>query len=187
MAFSAVLDTCVLYPFSLCDMLLRLADRELYDLYWSRRILLELERTLLGHGLTPRQATWRVGQMRRAFPAAEVPAAAVGRLEHRMLNHPKDRHVLATAVVSRADAIVTFNLRHFTSEALDSYEMEVLHPDQFLVGLHDLDGDQVQAEIDAQSAALRRPPVSRSDLILMLERAGVPKFAARLRERPSSA
>jgi len=35
MAFGAVLDTCVLYPFSLCDILLRLADRELYDPYWS--------------------------------------------------------------------------------------------------------------------------------------------------------
>ena len=68
MAFGAVLDTCVLYPFSLCDILLRLADRELYDPHWSGRILEELARTLVEHGLTRAQASHRVDQMRRASP-----------------------------------------------------------------------------------------------------------------------
>ncbi|HEY4027419.1 MAG TPA: PIN domain-containing protein [Candidatus Dormibacteraeota bacterium] len=77
MAFGAVLDTCVLYPFSLCDLLLRFADRELYDPYWSGRILDELARNLLGRGLKPSQTDYRVEQMRRTFPAAEVSAIAV--------------------------------------------------------------------------------------------------------------
>jgi predicted nucleic acid-binding protein len=107
MAFGVVLDTCVLYPFSLCDLLLRLADRELYDPFWSDRILDELARNLAEAGLTAEQVAWRISQMRQAFPAAEVPADAVARLEPAMANHPKDRHVLAAAVASGADAIVT--------------------------------------------------------------------------------
>jgi hypothetical protein len=181
MAFGVVLDACVLYPFSLCDILLRLADRELYDPHWSGRILEELARNLIENGLTPQQASYRVGQMRRAFPAAEVLASLVARLEPQMPNDAKDRHVLAAAVGSPAEAVVTFNLRHFTADACDPYGIEVLHPDRFLVDLHDLDAATVQAEISAQAAALRRPPVSRSELIGMLEGAGVPNFAACIR------
>jgi hypothetical protein len=186
MALGVVLDTCVLYPFSLCDVLLRLADRELYDPFWSGQILEELTRNLVEHGLTPDQAGHRVGQMRRAFPAAEVPANPIARLEPHMTNQAKDRHVLAAAVASPAEAVVTFNLRHFAVDACDPHDIEALHPDQFLVGLYDLDPWRVRAEISAQAAALRRPPVSRSELITMLERAGLPNFTACLREAPSS-
>jgi predicted nucleic acid-binding protein len=180
MAFGAVLDTCVLYPFSLCDILLRLADRELYDPYWSGRVLEELARNLVGHGLTPAQAGHRIEQMRRSFPDAEIAGAAVARLEPAMTNDPKDRHVLAAAVASRVDAVVTFNVRDFAAEACGPYDVDVLHPDRFLVDLYELDPSTVEAEITAQAAALRRPPVTRGDLARMLDRAGAPVFADRL-------
>lgn len=180
MAFGVVLDTSVLYPYSLCDLLLRLADRELYDPYWSDRILAELERNLLGLGLTAEQVAWRIGHMQRAFPEAMVPADAVARLESAMTNDAKDRHVLAAAVASPAEAVVTFNLRHFQPEACEPHDIEPLHPDEFLVTLYDLDPPTVSAEVGAQAAALTRPPMSRSQLIEILRRAGVPAFAARL-------
>jgi predicted nucleic acid-binding protein len=187
MPFGAVLDTCVLYPFSLCDLLLRLADRELFDPYWSGRILEELARNLVERRLTPDQAAHRIEQMCRTFPAAEVSALAVARLEPRMTNEQKDRHVLAAAVVANADAIVTFNLRDFAADACDPHRLEVLHPDQFLIDLHDLDPAAVEDEITAQAAALRRPPVAPAELAGMLERAGVSRFAARLRRAISAA
>ena len=181
MAFGAVLDTCVLYPFSLCDVLLRLAARELYDPFWSGRILEELARNLIEHGLTSAQTGYRIDQMRRAFPGAEVAGGAVVQLEPLMTNQSKDRHVLAAAVASGADTIVTFNVRDFVPDAFDQFDIEVLHPDRFLVDLHDLDRPAVEAEITAQARALRKPPVSRSDLVGMLERSGVPAFADRLK------
>jgi predicted nucleic acid-binding protein len=160
MPFGAVLDACVLYPFSLCDLLLRLADRELYDLYWSRRILDELARNLVRRGLTHDQAAYRMERMRAAFPNAEVSDVAVARLEPQMTNDQKDRHVLAAAIVADADAIVTFNLRHFPADACGPFGVEVLHPDTLLADLHDLDREVVEDEIFAQASALRRPPVS---------------------------
>lgn len=131
--------------------------------------------------MTPAQASHRIGNMRRAFPAAEVSPAAIARLVPRMTNEPKDRHVLAAAVASSTGAVVTFNLRHFPVDACESFGVEAVHPDRFLAGLHDLDAGAVVAAIRAQAAALRRPPVSAAELIAMLERAGVPDFAARLR------
>jgi len=187
MGFGVVLDTCVLYPMSLCDALLRLAERELFDPYWSDRILGELRRALRDGGLTEDQAEGRIRRMRRAFPAAEVSAPAIARLEAAMTNDPKDRHVLAAAVVSPADAIVTRNVRHFAHDACAPYDIEVVHPDRFLLQLHDLDPRTVEATIAAQAAALTRPPITRSELATMLERAGVPAFARRLQPAPATA
>jgi predicted nucleic acid-binding protein len=56
MAFSAVLDTNVLYRFSLRDTLLRLAELELYTPLWSARIFKEMARNLVEHQITEQQA-----------------------------------------------------------------------------------------------------------------------------------
>lgn len=50
MSFAAVLDASVLYPLPLRDTLLRVAETELYDPYWSERILDEVARNLVAHG-----------------------------------------------------------------------------------------------------------------------------------------
>jgi hypothetical protein len=47
MPFAAVLDASVLYPLPLRDTLLRVAEIELYDPYWSQRILDEVARNLI--------------------------------------------------------------------------------------------------------------------------------------------
>lgn len=60
MAFGVVLDTCVLYPLSIADILMRLAERELYDLFWSERILKDLERVMQENGASAKQAAYRV-------------------------------------------------------------------------------------------------------------------------------
>ncbi len=44
----------------------------------------------------------------------------------------KDRHVLAAAIHSSCDAIITFNLRHFPVELMGKYDIEVQHPDDFI-------------------------------------------------------
>lgn len=181
MTFGAVLDACVLYPFSLCDTLLRLAERELYDPYWSDRILEELRRNLVRNRVTVAQAEHRIDLMRRAFPEAAVPERAIAQLEAAMTNEAKDRHVLAAAVASQAEAIVTFNLRDFPEDACAVHDIEPIGADEFLVMLHDLDPKIVEAEVDAQAKALLRPPVTRSELLAMLARAGVPRFAERIR------
>ena len=54
------------------------------------------------------------------------------------LPDPNDRHVVAAAIIGRADVIVTANLRDFPSEALDRYNIEAQHPDEFIRHLIDL-------------------------------------------------
>jgi hypothetical protein len=46
--------------------------------------------------------------------------------------------VLATAVISNAQAIVTLNLKDFPPEACEPLAIEPLHPDRFLLDLYGL-------------------------------------------------
>ena len=48
------------------------------------------------------------------------------------LPDPDDRHVLAAAIHCGADAIVTFNGRDFPPSVRERYNVEVLHPDDFI-------------------------------------------------------
>jgi len=179
--FSAVLDANVLYPFSLRDTLLRLAELELYTPLWSERILEEMRRNLIERQITEDQADRLIAAMRRAFEEAEVDAPEIERLEPAMTNEPNDRHVLAAAVAAGSELIVTFNLDDFPADACEPLGVEATHPDDFLLDLHDRSPQGVRAALDQQAADLN-PPWPLEQLLEALEVAGVPRFAGTLRD-----
>jgi hypothetical protein len=185
MAFKAVLDACALYPFSLRDTLLRLADVELYDAYWSGRILEEVRTNLVKRGVaTDAQAAGLVAAMTAAFPGCSAPEEQVAALEPAMTNDSKDRHVLAAAKAVGAEAIVTFNLGDFPEEACLPLGVEAIHPDDFLLILWGIDPEAVIGVLKEQAADLQRPPMTLEELLTSLHRA-VPKFADAVRDAVS--
>ena len=97
----------------LADTLLRLAaGPRLYLPKWTDEIMAELSRNLVANfGLSEEQAGYRESEIRRHFPEAWVDGYQD--LIPAMTNEPKDRHVLAAAVRSQAEVIVTYNRRDF--------------------------------------------------------------------------
>jgi predicted nucleic acid-binding protein len=154
--YVAVLDACVLVPAALRDTLLRLAETpRLYLPKWSDEILAEVERTLIGQlKKTPEQAAHLTAELKRAFPEALV--REYKSVEPALTNHPKDRHVLAAAIRSSAQAIVTFNLKHFPVDGLRQYDVEPLHPDEFLVNQFYLDEALIATKFTEQATAIGR-------------------------------
>ncbi|MDR1187954.1 MAG: PIN domain-containing protein [Bifidobacteriaceae bacterium] len=128
---TAVLDACVLVPIALCDVLLELADAQLFKPLWSETILAETRRTLVRkRGLPVERAERRLAHMRTAQPDALVTG-----FEHlitAMTNDPKDRHVLAAAVRARSKMIVTENLADFPPESVTPHGISVITADVFL-------------------------------------------------------
>ena len=181
MPFAVVLDTCVLYPAHLRDTLLRLAERGLYQALWSADIIEELRRNLVENGFGGEAVDHLCAEMRGAFPDAEVSGYLS--LLDSMTCDPKDRHVLAAAVRSNAAAVVTFNLDDFPDSSVDRYEIDVIHPDRFLLDLLDLAPSIVIAELEQQAAAHRRDPKTLSGLLDALGRAGVPSLGEEVRCR----
>lgn len=176
------LDANVLYPRPLRDTLLRVAETELYGVYWSERILDEVTRNLVADGrATDEQSRRLTDAMTAAFEGAAVPQDAIDHIEPGMTNEPEDRHVLAAAVAARADAVITLNLKDFPADACEPLGIDVLHPDTLLLHLHALDPAEVCVAIERQAAALRRPPLSLPELLDRLA-VTVPRFAATLRK-----
>lgn len=144
---------------------------------WSARILDEAERSLIADGRVSIEGAHRLrSKMAEAFDGACVGAAAIAGLESAMTNDPKDRHVLAAAVASQAQAVITMNLKDFPEAASAPYGIEILHPDEFLMVLYGLDAELAVDIITSQAGALRNPPLTVEALLDKLA-VTVPIFA----------
>lgn len=180
MPYTALLDTCVLFPPTLADTLLQLAAADLYRPLWSEDVLTELKRNAGAH-IGAAAIGRRVERMQAAFADAEVTGYAP--LIDAMTNDTKDRHVLAAAVRGTADVLVTFNQADFPAPALEPWGVRVQHPDDFLLDQFSL-APQITLECLGQQAARNaRPPSSVSDLLARLGgRLDCPRFAAEVRK-----
>lgn len=184
MLYAAVLDTCVLYPATLRDALLSLAEAGLYRPLWTEDILQELHEALVrrpGPG-SVQERREQVDRLLMTMRAAFEDAMVTGHdpLVATMTNDPKDRHVLAAWVRGGAAAIVTFNLSDFPDHATKPLAIEAIHPEEFLLDQLDLDPDRVRAVMREHVGRNRRPPVSIEQLAETLTRSGLPRFAAEL-------
>jgi len=132
MGFVVLLDVCVLYPAPLRDFLLRLAVTGLFAAKWTDRIHDEWIRNLLMQrpGLAEKLPRTRE-LMNRAVPDALVTGYE-DLIENLELPDPDDRHVLAAAIRTGAQAIITFSLRDFPEAYLEPYDVEAIHPDKFI-------------------------------------------------------
>lgn len=94
---------------------------------------------------------------------------------------PKDRHVLAGAVVAHADVLVTRNVRDFPPAALAPHGIVLKTPDDYLSGaITDDPAGQVKSALTTMMGDYQRPPKRFGELADRL-RQGAPRFAAYLR------
>ena len=166
--FKVVLDACVLYPFTLRDVLLQAAAQDLYQICWSETILDEALRNLVADGrMTEQNAARLLAVMRRAFPEAQVTDHEA--LIPSMRNDEKDRHVVAAAVKAGAQLIVTSNTRDFYDLPLG---IDVQTPDEFLSSLFDLDPPRMIGVLETLSRRYRAPPMEISRIVNALALSG---------------
>jgi predicted nucleic acid-binding protein len=183
-AFFALLDACVLYPASLRDTLLRFASADFYVPMCSQRILDEAERNLVADGVMSADDARRLrAKMTAVFADGLIADDAIVHLETTMTNDPKDRHVLAAAVASETQTIVTHNVTDFPARALAPWDVQAQHPDEFLLGLFNIHPDLAAAMIVRQAQALRSPPLTPRDVLAALDVAGAPRFAEAVASR----
>ena len=155
--YRVVLDSCVLIPMPLADTLLRMAEApRLYLPRWSELIMDEVTRNLVAKWNMPiDKARKREDEIRWHFPEAWVEGFQS--LVDLMTNDPGDRHVLAAAVRSHAELIVTYNRRHFSSDTVQPWEIEIQSPSAFLRGLYDLEPGLFVRKLHEQAEAIGFP------------------------------
>lgn len=186
--YAVLLDACVLVPNALCDTMLRLAEAGFYRPLWSERILEELKYAILKvhPDLDESRVDARIAAMSGAFDDAMVIGweQTCAGLD---LPDPDDRHVLAAAIKGGAQSLATFNLKDFPEHCLAATDVEVVHPDEFLLDQLDLFPGLALQVITEQAADLNHPPSDVAGVLNRLERCGVPRFADEVRLLATSA
>jgi hypothetical protein len=169
-------DTATLYPISLADLVLRLAELGMYDLVWSDHLLSEVERVLVeAKGLTSERAHYFCECIRTAFPAGRVAPEEYLPLVATRTGPDPDDHVHSAAVVA-ARATVVLSADKVGFPARDILPARRRNPDDFLTNLLRRYPGDVLGVIDAMGAALREPIV-RARTLERLGAGGVPLFA----------
>ena len=182
---TVVLDANVLYGAFGRDVLLRLAAAGLYRPRWTARIEGEWTGALLAArpDLNPAQVARTCAAMAQTFP----DAAVTGYERHEAaltLPDPDDRHVLAAAVEAQADEVVTWNLPDFPDAVLRPLGVAAVSPDDLVLSLIEVDRDRVVDTLRRHRARLDRPPLTASDYLGHLTRAGLAATANALRGEP---
>ncbi len=173
----------VLYPVLLRDLLIRLAREELFQAKWTEKIHDEWISALCRNrpDLSPLKLARTKEKINQAVPDCLVDNYEMF-IDNFHLPDPNDRHVLAAAFSTRADMIVTLNTKDFPNGYLSQFNIEAVHPDQFILCQFDLAEDRVISAIQKQLQALKNPPYTIDEYIETIEKSGLLQTAARLRE-----
>jgi predicted nucleic acid-binding protein len=177
----AVLDANVLYDSTLRDLFMRLATSDTYRAHWTPRIQHEWTHHLtLNRPDLPSTALQRtVTLMNAALKDAMLEPPPSMDLS---LPDPDDHHVLEAAIACGATHIVTSNIRDFPGDHLDPHGVEAVTPDEFILYCLEIDPQQVLATMDQQRRALKNPPYTLDGYLNLLERHGLPRTVARIRQ-----
>ena len=121
------LDTCVLFPTVLREVLLGAAREGFFEPVWSERVLSEWLHVARRQGVEI-VAALEIEGLRRDWPDALANAAEI----EVHLPDPADLPIVAGAVGGRADGIVTLNIRDFPLRALAPLRLSRHEPDALL-------------------------------------------------------
>lgn len=180
--FTVVYDSCVLYPSRLRSLLMHLALSDLYRARWTDQIHEEWMRSVCNdYPDITRNDVERTRNLMNAYVLDALITGYDGLIDSLVLPDPDDRHVLAAAIVGRADAIVTFNLKDFPEQQLRPFDIEAIHPDLFLVCQFDLSSTAVCTAVRNHRISLKRPPRDADDYLDELEQDGLPQIVELLR------
>ncbi|WP_424436735.1 PIN domain-containing protein [Microbacterium sp.] len=173
----------MIVPLAPCDTMLRMADAGAFRPVWSQNVLDEALRALerIHPGVDLSRFHSRFRSMNEAFDDALVegwePLA-----EGIELPDPNDAHVVAAALLGRADLIVTENVKDFPESVLAPLGLEAIRTDAFLLDQYDLSPSAACRIVMEQAAAMRQPPVEIAQLLERLSRSAAPGFAQRVAE-----
>lgn len=139
--FTCVLDTNVIYPIDIRDLLFWFAYYELYTPKWSNHIFDEWKDVMIRKGVPEEEASKRINVAQMAFPDALVENYE-SLIEGLELPDEKDRHILAAAIKTNADVIVTNNLKDFPKEYLATFGLKAKSVDDFITDIIDLNQER---------------------------------------------
>lgn len=170
--FICVLDTNVIYPIEIRDLLFWFAHYDLYTPKWSAHIFDEWQDVMKRKGVSEKEAHKRIEVANLAFPDALVTNYS-GLISGLELPDPKDCHVLAAAIKTNANVIVTNNIKDFPKDYLSSYGLSAKTAGDFLTDIIDLNPEQAIKAFKEMVLNRRNPDLNEFELLDILRNRGL--------------
>ena len=183
---TTVIDACILCSPLKRGIILSLAEAAFFRVRWSDDILDETEKAIAiilskrDYADAAERAAQARALMQQAFAEATVTdyahlAEGIGKLPDE-----GDRHVIAAAIESKADIIVTENLRDFPRKVLAKYGIEAKSCDKFVTETIALDPPLAIAAMQRMLGRLDKPEKRAQTLLLDMQKSGLTQTAAQL-------
>lgn len=170
--FTALIDACVLGGALRRNMLLSLAEAGLFRPRWSARILDETQKAIAVITKGATDGSRQRAAIEGAFPEATVSGYEVfeGTLD---LPDPDDNHVLAAAISTSAQVIVTDNLADFPPHALAAHAIDAISADDFIADTIALDPTEAILALRRMRERFANPAIDAAALIHKSEAQGL--------------
>jgi predicted nucleic acid-binding protein len=177
--YTAFVDACSLASVMRRNLLLSLAEAEFFRLRWSERILDETQAAI--DKMTERKGmpdhAGRAARARQAMQTA-FEDAMVADYAHYLplasgLPDPEDAHVVAAALKTQAQTIITENLRDFPPDLLDPLGIEARSADDFIADTIALDPGRAIPAIRRMRLRFRNPAMTAATLLIDMEAHGL--------------
>jgi len=182
MSFVVVYDANVLYPNTLRDLLIRLAQSGNVQAKWTDYILDEMFRHLGANH--PDLSQEKLDRLRGLMNGAVADVLVTGYeslIESVSLPDADDRHVVAAAIKCKAQVIVTNNLKDFPADTLAVLDLEAKSADDFVLDQISPDAKTVYACVQQIVDSRKRDPATIDDVLTQLEHSGLVDATAALR------
>ncbi len=181
-SYAALLDSNVLYPAPLRDLLLQLAVTDIYKARWTEDINREwIENLLTNEPMRDRAKLEATRDLMNDKTRDCLITGYEPLIPALTLPDPDDRHVLAAAITGRCDVIVTQNLKDFPEAALSPFGVDVQHPDDFLCNHLNLAQGLFCNCVRKIRSRLKNPPYTVEEYLGTLTKIGLVATAGELR------
>lgn len=170
--FICVLDTNVIYPLATRDLLFWFAYYDLYTPKWSKHIFDEWEKVMKRKNLKEEEIKKRMQTAHLAFPDALVKN--YDSLIHGLnLPDENDRHVLAAAIKTNANLIVTNNLKDFPADYLSTFGLTAKTADDFLTDIIDINPEEAVKAFREMVLNRKNPDLDEYELLDIFRKQGL--------------
>jgi hypothetical protein len=137
---------------------------ELYTPKWSSNIFDEWIAVMIKKGIDENEALKRAQKMNLAFPDALVENYEP-LIDTLKLPDADDRHVLAAAIKTNADLIITNNIKDFPEDYLASYGLKAKIPDDFFTDIIDLSHELSVLAFKRLVLNKKKPPYNEYEVL----------------------
>jgi len=162
--YTCVLDTNIIHPLFVRDYLFWLAYYELFTPKWSEHIFDEWQNLMTRKGLAEDEIKKRIDRANMAFPDAMV-TNYTRIMDGLTLPDPDDRHVLAAAIKTNANIIVTNNLKDFPTEYLGDYGLAAKTADDFITDIIDLNHEKAVKAFESMVLTRKNPKIDNLTML----------------------